>query len=87
MQNSDFGAATVLFVNVTPTSPKDFRIAAVIGEQVQMSLSVDTGATALLMMKKDFDMCFAFKNRLLQTFIILQYFLKHCITSPQIFAL
>ncbi|XP_049267375.1 uncharacterized protein K02A2.6-like [Rhipicephalus sanguineus] len=42
-----------------------------------MSLLVDTGATASLMTKKDFDMLFASKHRLLQTSIQLQNFSKH----------
>ncbi|KAL3210098.1 hypothetical protein MRX96_052274 [Rhipicephalus microplus] len=38
IQDSDSGARTVLSVNVTPTSPKDLRIPAVVGEQVHMYL-------------------------------------------------
>ncbi|KAL1429640.1 hypothetical protein MTO96_015982 [Rhipicephalus appendiculatus] len=42
-----------------------------------MSFLVDTGATAALMSKKDFDMLFASKHRLLQASIHLQNFSKH----------
>ncbi|KAL1478073.1 hypothetical protein MTO96_035245 [Rhipicephalus appendiculatus] len=49
----------------------------VVGGHIPTSLLVDTGATASLMSKKDFDMLFASKHRLLQASIYLQNFSKH----------
>ncbi|KAL3188319.1 hypothetical protein MRX96_022987 [Rhipicephalus microplus] len=71
------GAPTVLSVNLMPTSPKDLRISAVVGDQVHISFSVNTGATASLMTKKGYDIYFASKHRMLQTSSQLQNFSKH----------
>ncbi|KAH7984617.1 hypothetical protein HPB52_023287 [Rhipicephalus sanguineus] len=71
------GTATVLSVQAAPTSPRELRIPVIVGGHSHMSLLVDTGATASLMTKKDFDMLFASKHRLLQMSIQLQDFSKH----------
>ncbi|KAL3252684.1 hypothetical protein MRX96_054832 [Rhipicephalus microplus] len=47
------GAATVLSMNVMPSSLKDLHIPAVVGDQALMSLLVDTGTTASLLTKKN----------------------------------
>ncbi|KAH7983059.1 hypothetical protein HPB52_008899 [Rhipicephalus sanguineus] len=77
VQDRASGTATVLSVQAAPTSPRDLRIPVVVGGHSHMSLLVDTGATASLMTKKDFDMLFASKHRLLQMSIQLQDFSKH----------
>ncbi|KAL3184641.1 hypothetical protein MRX96_005974 [Rhipicephalus microplus] len=71
-------APAVLSVNLMPTSPKDLRIFVVVGDHVNISFLVNTGATASLM-TKDPDIYFASKHRVLQTSSQLQYFLEHCI--------
>ncbi|KAH7947908.1 hypothetical protein HPB52_016798 [Rhipicephalus sanguineus] len=77
VQDRASGTATVLSVQAVPTSPRDLRIPVIVGGHSHMSLLVDTGATASLMTKKDFDMLFASKHRLLQMSIQLQDFSKH----------
>ncbi|KAH7975523.1 hypothetical protein HPB52_002619 [Rhipicephalus sanguineus] len=77
VQDRASGTATVLSVQAAPTSPRDLRIPVIVGRHSHMSLLVDTGATASLMTKKDFDMLFASKHRLLQMSIQLQHFSKH----------
>lgn len=72
-----FRSATVLSVQVSPTSPKDLCIPVVIGAHIDMSLLVDTGVIASLLMKKDFNRLFALKHRLLQTSTQLQNFSRH----------
>ncbi|KAH7952410.1 hypothetical protein HPB52_022840 [Rhipicephalus sanguineus] len=73
VRDAGSGTATVLSVQAAPTSPRDLRIPVVVGGQIHMSLLVDTGATASLMMKRDFDALFASKHRLLQTRLTSRY--------------
>ncbi|KAH7947328.1 hypothetical protein HPB52_010082 [Rhipicephalus sanguineus] len=77
VQDTDSGTAIVLSVQAAPTSPRDLRIPVVVVGHSHMSMLADSGATASLMTKKDFDMLFASKHRLLQTSIQLQNFSKH----------
>ncbi|KAH7935650.1 hypothetical protein HPB52_011177 [Rhipicephalus sanguineus] len=77
VQDRASGTATVISVQAAPTSPRDLRIPVVVGGHSHMSLLVDTGATASLMTKKDFDMLFASKHRLLRASVHLNNFSKH----------
>ncbi|KAH7969673.1 hypothetical protein HPB52_021017 [Rhipicephalus sanguineus] len=76
VRDADSGTAIVLSVQAAPTSPRDLRIPVVVGGQIHISLLEDTGATASLMTKTDFDALFASKHRLLQTSVHMQNFSK-----------
>ncbi|KAH7969008.1 hypothetical protein HPB52_013606 [Rhipicephalus sanguineus] len=77
VQDADSGTATVLSVQAALTSPRDLRIYVVVGGHSHMALLVDTGATASLMTKRDFDALFASKHRLLRASVHLNNFSKH----------
>ncbi|KAH7968218.1 hypothetical protein HPB52_007031 [Rhipicephalus sanguineus] len=76
VQGRASGTATVLSVQAAPTSLRDLRIPVIVGGHSHMSLLVDTGATASLMTKKDFDTLFASKHHLLQMSVHMQNFSK-----------